>query len=267
MNHRRSLLTGFVYLYLRREHSMNYSPYGFSPHPACLTTRLAYNGEHLHRSVSLYLFGNGHRAFSPKLMRFFSPDSCSPFLQGGLNCYCYCSADPINFKDPSGQMRVPLKRLKSNRIPSNYSGNPSRAEHEDLGRRIQYHTFQGEDAIAIAANENREARRFTNAAHLAQTSARQATNPASALEHLLAQVNNSQQARHHLQASADSIQRFKHEKYQVRRIRIEKRKLERNHKENLMHAGNGNFQTQATQTNNIIPAQNQNIIIRQHPER
>lgn len=249
---------------------MNYSPYGFTPNPKCRTTLLTYNGEYLHKSVSLYLLGNGHRAFTPKLMRFLSPDSCSPFLQGGLNCYGYCSGDPINFKDPSGQTpqkRVPLKRLKPKRIPSNYSGNLRPAEHKELVRRIEYHTSQAEDAVGLATNATQEARRFMEAAVLSRDSAMQSASSASAREHALALQNSSQQAEQHLQASVAFIQRFENEQSQARALRITKREFERNHKENLMNSGNGNFQTQAIRINGTIPAQNQNIIIRQHPER
>ena len=35
-------------------------------------------------------------------MRFNSPDSMSPFGQGGVNPYAYCEDDPINHSDPSG---------------------------------------------------------------------------------------------------------------------------------------------------------------------
>jgi len=81
----------------------HYSPYGLLPGASPLPT-LAYNGEHPHLS-NLYLLGNGLRAYSPGLMRFLSPDSLSPFHKGGINPYAYCANDPINYTDPSGQMR------------------------------------------------------------------------------------------------------------------------------------------------------------------
>ena len=49
-----------------------------------------------------YLLGNGYRMYLPELMRFNSPDSWSPFGQGGIHLYAYCEADPINHADSSG---------------------------------------------------------------------------------------------------------------------------------------------------------------------
>ncbi|KAG9574745.1 hypothetical protein KCV01_g18106, partial [Aureobasidium melanogenum] len=44
----------------------------------------------------------GRRFFIPWLRHFISPDPISPFGAGGLNRYGYCSGDPINRIDPSG---------------------------------------------------------------------------------------------------------------------------------------------------------------------
>jgi len=40
-------------------------------------------------------------------MMFLSPDPLSPFGEGGINPYAYCSGDPINFRDPSGLVEAP----------------------------------------------------------------------------------------------------------------------------------------------------------------
>ncbi|MCF1490243.1 RHS repeat-associated core domain-containing protein [Pseudomonas sp. AA27] len=76
-----------------------YPPYGYRHE---LTVVLGFNGEGLEPITGHYLLGNGYRAFNPTLMRFSSPDSLSPFAQGGLNAYAYCLGDPVNYRDPSG---------------------------------------------------------------------------------------------------------------------------------------------------------------------
>ncbi|MFV3289817.1 RHS repeat-associated core domain-containing protein [Pseudomonas sp. NY11955] len=82
--------------------SATYGAYGLHSPDEMVPQRPAFNG---HLLVSdLYLLGNGYRGYSPVLMRFLSPDSLSPFAEGGLSCYAYCASDPINFSDPSGHM-------------------------------------------------------------------------------------------------------------------------------------------------------------------
>jgi RHS repeat-associated protein len=70
-------------------------------------SRPGFNGERFDPLARLYHFGNGHRAYSPELMIFLSPDPLSPFGEGGINPYAYCSGDPINFRDPSGLAQEP----------------------------------------------------------------------------------------------------------------------------------------------------------------
>lgn len=79
-----------------------YSPYGHRRPESGLLGLLGFNGELPDPVTECYLLGNGYRAFNPGLMRFISPDSWSPFGQGGLNSYAYCLNDPINLSDQSG---------------------------------------------------------------------------------------------------------------------------------------------------------------------
>ncbi|QWT21836.1 hypothetical protein KPL74_07465 [Bacillus sp. NP157] len=62
--------------------------------------RLAYAGEVVDNESGGYPLGA--RLYGPALRRFMSPDLMSPFDRGGLNRYAYCSGDPINRIDPSG---------------------------------------------------------------------------------------------------------------------------------------------------------------------
>jgi RHS repeat-associated protein len=78
-----------------------YSPYGHSVGGA---GALRYNGELHEAPADLYLLGNGYRAFNPLLMRFHSPDSWSPFGDGGLNSYTYCLGNPVKYMDDTGHV-------------------------------------------------------------------------------------------------------------------------------------------------------------------
>lgn len=80
-----------------------YTPYGHRPDEGGLASLLGFNGERRDPITGHYLLGNGHRAFNPVLMRFNSPDSLSPFGNGGLNGYAYCQGDPVNRVDPTGR--------------------------------------------------------------------------------------------------------------------------------------------------------------------
>ena len=78
---------------------VSYSPYGFHPYLNALLNLLGFNGERPDPVTGNYLLGNGYRVFNQALMRFSSPDSLSPFKEGGLNSYTYCLGDPINRSD------------------------------------------------------------------------------------------------------------------------------------------------------------------------
>ena len=81
-----------------------FTPYG-GRHPKDNPMDLpGFTGQQADRVTGHYPLGNGYRAFNPVLMRFNSPDSLSPFDEGGLNRYAYCAGDPINRMDPSGHI-------------------------------------------------------------------------------------------------------------------------------------------------------------------
>jgi RHS repeat-associated protein len=66
--------------------------------------KVGFNGERLDVKTDLYHLGNGYRAYDPLMMRFYSPDSLSPFDQAGINIFSYCNGDPINYQDPTGHL-------------------------------------------------------------------------------------------------------------------------------------------------------------------
>lgn len=78
-----------------------YAPYGVMS--AACAPRLAFCGEYRDPVTGNYPLGNGHRTYTPSLMRFQSPDTRSPFDEGGLNAYVYCLGEPVNHRDPTGQ--------------------------------------------------------------------------------------------------------------------------------------------------------------------
>ncbi|MGY3171268.1 RHS repeat-associated protein [Pseudomonas sp. TE12234] len=85
-------------------HPLAYTPYGHHPALHRLLSRRGFNGEQPDPLTGDYHLGNGYRQFSTVLMRFNSPDSWSPFGEGGLNAYGYCGGDPTNRVDPDGHV-------------------------------------------------------------------------------------------------------------------------------------------------------------------
>lgn len=97
-------------------HPSPYTPYGYRRAEVGMSSVLEFNGERCDPVTRHYLLGNGYRAFNPVLMRFNSPDSYSPFEEGGLNPYAYCLGNPVNFSDPSGHFVTTLLAALSTKV-------------------------------------------------------------------------------------------------------------------------------------------------------
>lgn len=91
---------------LSGSHLLAYTPYGHRPRESGLLGFLGFNGERLDPVTGHYHLGNGYRQFNPVLMRFNSPDSWSPFGEGGLNAYAYCNGEPVLGSDPTGHSNI-----------------------------------------------------------------------------------------------------------------------------------------------------------------
>ena len=98
-------------------HAQAYSPFGHHPIVASLKGA-GFNGERPEPLTGHYLLGQGYRAFNPVLMRFNSPDSWSPFGDGGINAYAYCDNDPVNKVDPTGHIPFLSKVLIAAKTPA-----------------------------------------------------------------------------------------------------------------------------------------------------
>lgn len=87
-----------------------YTPYGYSA--IARSSQTGYVGAVQETLRGCYGFGQGYRYLNSVLMRFETPDSLSPFEQGGLNAYAYCAGDPVNRVDPTGHMPRLFKFLR-----------------------------------------------------------------------------------------------------------------------------------------------------------
>ena len=88
----------------------SYSAYGERAENG-VTSLLGFNGEVRDPASGWYLLGRGYRAYNPSLMRFHSPDSMSPFGEGGINPYVYCLGNPIAYADPSGHRSISFQSI------------------------------------------------------------------------------------------------------------------------------------------------------------
>ena len=73
---------------------------------------IRYRGYYYDENTKLYYLNA--RYYSPEFRRFISPDDTSyldPESVNGLNLYCYCNNDPVNYYDPSGYSFILLLGL------------------------------------------------------------------------------------------------------------------------------------------------------------
>ncbi|WP_223466731.1 RHS repeat domain-containing protein [Pseudomonas sp. GL-RE-26] len=85
-----------------RANHVAFTPYGHPSAQQPVIAGLGYNGEFSEPQTGWQLLGNGYRAYNPRLMKFHSPDSFSPFGEGGVNAYAYCEGEPVLSADPDG---------------------------------------------------------------------------------------------------------------------------------------------------------------------
>ncbi|MFJ3369100.1 RHS repeat-associated core domain-containing protein [Pseudomonas sp. NPDC086251] len=106
-----------------KTNTIAYSTYGEQSAQQDVATRMGFNGQLREGNIGWYLLGNGYRAYNPRLMRFHSPDSWSPFGGGGLNAYMYCVGDPVNRSDPTGHNPfVAVGLYAKHKLSKAYSG-------------------------------------------------------------------------------------------------------------------------------------------------
>ena len=140
-----------------RPHPLAYTPYGHRPPENGLLSLLGFNGQRPDPVTGHYHLGNGYRQFNPVLMRFNSPDSWSPFGEGGLNAYGYCGGEPISKKDPSGHVLVKamlFDEIFSNSYLLTKSPELGKAQLLNSVQKI-VNRFGGEKHLEILANANK----------------------------------------------------------------------------------------------------------------
>ncbi|CAI8909436.1 RHS repeat-associated core domain-containing protein [Pseudomonas sp. IT-P258] len=171
---------------------VTYSAYGHRADDAALSGHLGYNGERREAQTGWYLLGNGYRAFNPLLMRFHSPDSWSPFGDGGMNGYAYVSGNPIGYTDPTGHSMFKLffaalmvggddvLETVAKQIPRSVAGSAagtSTGNLIDLGARTRF--TRPSTAVGAVASGNAPKIKPTAPAEVASTSVSRSSRPST----------------------------------------------------------------------------------------
>lgn len=155
-----------------------YTPWGYRRLGGLGESIFGFAGEPPDVMTGHYLLGS-YRAFNPCLMRFNSPDSWSPFGQGGLNAYAYCVGDPVNRSDPTGHafwskilrllgvakpakktMRSVAELVKSQDVINDISGKLMRSNRAPAGDdwiKMEQARNHGTDAVSFSTKQGAEA--------------------------------------------------------------------------------------------------------------
>ena len=113
---------------------------------------VGYTGAYQDPVTGGYPLGNGYRMYLPELMRFNSPDSWSPFGQGGVNPYDYCEDDPINHSDPSGHFAF-LAGLGLQILVIGFMVMPGGQEVRVATEEMAMPVLEAENATTVATSE------------------------------------------------------------------------------------------------------------------
>jgi RHS repeat-associated protein len=101
-----------------------YTPFGYCPRgsvsladePADEASKhypmIGMNGELRDADDGTYILGRGYRRYDPSQRLFTTPDSLSPFGEGGILPYTYCGNDPVNRIDPTGHTMSTSQRFR-----------------------------------------------------------------------------------------------------------------------------------------------------------
>jgi RHS repeat-associated protein len=154
----------------RQSSSFAYAPYGHRLLEGSLPGLPGFNGEKPEPVTGHYLLGNGYRAFNPVLMRFNSPDSLSPFGEGGVNAYAYCLGDPVNREDRTGHIPQFLKpMLRSLHLIKKSKAPPV--------LKLMYSTFQDGEPYEVLEQAGSSAAKFFPTPLPGRSSVRDVPNP------------------------------------------------------------------------------------------
>jgi RHS repeat-associated protein len=187
-----------------RPQPIAYTPFGYRPAENGFLSLLGFNGEQADTLTGHYHLGNGYRQFNPVLMRFNSPDSWSPFGEGGLNAYGYCGGDPRNKVDQTGHawgFMKTLRRLniveKKTRVPAEleqYASpkNPTTPLDKKVAKQISKDFVNGKPSNEKV--ERREKRYWTKEALATGKKPKQLIEEAKHRHELLVKSNTLQNA-------------------------------------------------------------------------